>query len=339
MSLRVIDGRFELLSKVPGSRSSQLYQATDLKTGERVAIKLISPLGKGGNEVLARRMHEFQILRNFSHPNALRVIQSGLTEGAEVYVATEWIDGQNLGDIVAERGPLSGFEATELLDQLASVLDAVHKAGMIHRGVKPRNIMIGKDLDGKRLCKLLGFDSVKVLAIEAGSSIKSTDVGNPGTPAFMSPEQALGRRVTKLSDVYATGVTIFAVLTGRLPFEDANEARVLAAHARSPIPSLAEKNPRHRIPASAEAVVRRAMAKEPSDRPFSVGEFARDFRAAIASAAAVAAMPAPEPIVHEWHSPPGPVLVAAPPASPLLWVVASAVSLGILGSVVALLAR
>jgi serine/threonine-protein kinase len=303
----VLEGRFQLEGMLSQSKTGRLFRAVDLETGLPAAVKIISPLAKGGNENLSRRLQEYRLLKNLGHPNSVRPLHSGLTPDNCFYMAMELVEGQTLADLIHEKGALSPQETADYLDQLASVLDAAHAVGIVHRNIKPRNLMVQTQDDGRRMLKLLGFGSAKVPASVKDGSLPPEPPGLiVGSPPFVSPEQALGRLVSKLSDVYSVGVTLFASLTGRLPYDVGTDAQILAAHAKAPIPRFFEKNPQCAASWNVESVVRQAMAKEPADRPASVGALARLFREAAESNVASA-----PPMIAD-----SALLAAAGPAAP-----------------------
>lgn len=280
----VIDGRFQIKETLARDASSDLYVAIDTETQEPVAIKVLKPsASKESNELLSRRLQEFRLLRNLTHPNAVKVIQSGLTGDNVFYVAMEFVNGQTLHDLFQASGPLPTELVSFYLDQLASVLDMIHKHGIVHRNIKPQNVMIAVDAEGNETVKLLGFVFAKVLSPDPGkASSGMTQAGVAvGTPAYMSPEQALGRKITKLADVYSVGVMLYQALTGRLPFEEKNDLQTMVAHVKKDIPRFAQKNPANEVPVSVEAVIRKAMDKTPANRHGSVGELAAELQRAI----------------------------------------------------------
>lgn len=278
----LLDGRFQIEERIASGTNGELYRARDQTNGALAAIKVIKPGAQESNESLSRRLQEFRLLKNLNHPNAVQVIQSGLTDNNLFYVAMEFLHGRTLSQIVSEEGPMPPLRLAGILDQLAAVLDAAHKASIIHRGIKPKNIVVQANEQGDETVKLMGFVAAKVQANDAGNPEKLTQAGTTvGTPAYMSPEQAMGRRVTKLSDVYSVGVTLYAALTGTLPFDEKNDVKTLVAHVKMPVPPFQQKNPSISVPAGVEAVVNQALAKEPAYRPKSLGELARMFREAV----------------------------------------------------------
>jgi len=278
MNREVLDGRFQVDEILSKSDQSSVYRGRDLKTDEAVVVRVLKPTSADSNELLQRRLQEFRLLKNLNHPNAVRVIQAGLTGNNLFYLATEFIPGRVLARIVEEEGPLDPATAVYYIDQIASVLDSAHAQGIIHRDVGPHQVMVQDD----HTVKLLGFSLAKIHGPDPHAGLNVTQMGVAvGTPQYMSPEQALGRRVTKLSDVYALGCTSFLLLTGRFPFDGKNDLQTMLAHVKSPIPTFSERNPAVSVPAMVEEVVRRAMDKEPANRPRSAGEFARWLHEAI----------------------------------------------------------
>jgi serine/threonine-protein kinase len=281
---QLLADRFQIGEQLSKSAAGDLYLALDVKTNEPVVIKLLRPSAGDANEFLTRLLQEVKLLRRLDHPNAVRVIDANSTADNSFYVAMEYLGGKTVAQLVAEQGPLPPEGVATLLDQLARVLDEAHQLGIIHRDIKPQNLMVMADAEGKPMVKLLGFTFAKVYGGDGAKAQQQvTQAGIAiGTPSCMSPEQALGKRLTKLSDIYSTGVTLFYALTGHYPFEEKTELQKMLAHVKKSTPSFAEKNPSLHVPQGVEAVVRWAMAKEVIDRPPSAAELAAAFREAIA---------------------------------------------------------
>lgn len=278
----ILDGRFQLGEVIDRSPGSELYQALDLETKEMVAVKVIRPTTRDSNERLSRQLQEFRLLRNMGHPNSVQVIGTGLTSDNLFFVAMEYLHGQTLREILRERGVLSPEEVAFYLDQLAGVLDFIHKNNIVHRNIKPENIMICPTGDGEEMLKLMGFVFAKILTADNNPNMNNTQAGVAiGTPAYMSTEQALGKRVTRLSDIYAVGVILYESLTGHLPFEEKNDLQTMLAHVKKEVPRFAEKDASLDIPENVEAVVRKALSKMAGERQPTVGELAARFREAV----------------------------------------------------------
>lgn len=274
----VIDGRFEIEQTLGKSEFTQQYRARDSETGQPAFIKVIRPNSADSNETLQRQLQEYQLLRKLDHPNSVKVIKAGLTAENAFYVATEFVEGLRLSQRVDEQGGIDPEELADYLDQLAAVLDVAHGYGIVHRDLSLRNILLHEDGEGGTRCRLVGFGSAKSLL----DSVNVTQAGlTLGSPNYMSPEQAMGRKVTKLSDIYSLGVVLFTALTGRLPFVGKSDMMTMVAHVKSPVPSFLEVNPTLNCPSTVEMVVQQALSKEPAYRPKSAGELAKMFREAL----------------------------------------------------------
>jgi serine/threonine-protein kinase len=216
------------------------------------------------------------------HPNAVRIISTGVTSDKLPYVAMEFVEGRTLSRIIQDEGPMTAVEVADWLAQVADLLDAAHAKSIVHRDIKPGNIMLCRNAAGRLTVKVLDFGFAKALDADEDGGAAATQAGVAvGTPAFMSPEQVAGAPVTPQSDIYSLGVTLFAALTGHPPFEESNPVHTMMAHVRSGIPRFSDKHPGNAVPASIEAVVRRALAKAPADRPATAGELARLFQEAL----------------------------------------------------------
>lgn len=278
----VLDGRFELGESIAKGTSARVYRGTDRKNGQPVAIKVLHPRTASSEEFSARFQRECRLLLGLEHPNAVRIVGTGVTSDNLPYVAMELVEGRTLSRIIQDEGPLSAADVAGWLAQVADLLDAAHAKSIIHRDIKPGNIMLRRDSAGRLEAKVLDFGFAKALDADEEGGAAATQAGVAvGTPAFMSPEQVAGATVTPQSDIYSLGVTLFAALTGHPPFEESNPVHTMMAHVRSGIPRFADKHPGNAVPASVEAVVRRAMAKAPADRPASAGELARLFQTAL----------------------------------------------------------
>lgn len=278
----VLDGRFRIDELLSQGAGGQVFRGTDLTSGGPVAVKILHPSSAGSEEFLSRFRRECRLLVELDHPNAVRVFGNGITPDKLPYVAMELVTGKTLSTLVAERGCLPPEEMADFLSQIADVLDTAHAKSVLHRDIKPGNIMITATPDGHAVAKVLDFGIAKIMGNDLINATVVTTAGIAvGTPAYMSPEQAMGKPLDAYSDIYSLGVTVFAALTGQLPFEGKNDLQTMLAHVRAEIPRFADKNPANRVPVPVEGVVRAAMAKTPTDRPASAGEFARRFHQAL----------------------------------------------------------
>jgi len=279
MNNNVLENRFKLEEPIAKGVSGGVFKAKDLQSGQTVAVKLLyTPPGADQNFGV-RFKREADVLFDLDHPNIVKILHSGVTPDGVIYYAMEFVNGVTLERYLNARERLSVAETADFLDQIASALDAVHSRKIVHRDVTPSNIMIEADATGRSRAKLIDFGFAKDVGMGA------TAKGGPatgrlmlGVAAYMSPEVLAGKPATHYSDIHALGVTTALMLTGKHPFlRDAEVATIAAVLEESP-PSLKSLAPDADIPDELDAVVAQTMAKRPTGRPQSAGEFAAKFR-------------------------------------------------------------
>jgi class 3 adenylate cyclase len=248
-----------------------VYRATSVELGRVCALKVLAPEVAGDREFRRRFAREMRIAAPFRHPNVVAVRHAGEDEGL-LFLVMDLIPGTDLRKLIRQSGPIAAQRATNLLAQVASALDAAHRRGLVHRDVKPANILIGTSDTGERAF-VTDFGLAKRL--DSASSVTAlTKTGVVvGTADYMSPEQITGRRIDGRADIYAVACVYFEMLTGAVPYGRENSVMAtLFAHVHEPPPSLHGQLV-ELFPALG-AVIERGMAKEPSDRYPSAGEFA-----------------------------------------------------------------
>ena len=298
--------QYRLLRETGRGAMSLVWEAVDTRVGRRVAIKtLVAPgtLGAGERAAWAARMErEARAVARLSHPNIVTTYEVGREDG-QPYLVMEFLAGQTLRQRL-RAGPLPPDEAARILDQAAAALDAVHAAGVVHRGIKPAGFMLLPDGTVKLMDFGIARQEDDTLVTQADTMV--------GSPSYMAPEQINGDPHGPAGDVWALGVILYEMLAGRTPFGGDRIAAVLEQVTTAdppPIPGL---------PPPIQAVLRRALAKDPIGRYPSAGALAAAFRAALsAPAAALDAPDAPvsfplaAPAVRQRLSPPlGRVLLA-----------------------------
>jgi serine/threonine-protein kinase len=246
-----------------------VYQATDRRLGRPVAIKLIADDRASDPAFRERFEREAKLTASIDHPNVIPVYSAGEIDG-QLYLATRFVDGTDLHDLLRRDGPLVPERAADVVEQVGEALDAAHAAGLVHRDVKPANVLLSG-----RHAYLSDFGLSR--SVEAVAALTDTDE-RLGTVDFMSPEQLRGRRIDARSDVYALGCLLFTALTGSPPFHRPTAAATITAHLESPPPRASD---RAGIPDEFDEVIERALAKEPEDRFHSAGDLGR---AAVAAA-------------------------------------------------------
>jgi serine/threonine-protein kinase len=253
-----------------------VYRARQVALDRAVALKLITPELAADDAFRARFARESRIAASLDHPNVIPVYEAG-EDGEILFIAMRLVEGTDLGRMLTEEGPLDPMLAAELVAQAASALDAAHARGLVHRDVKPGNLLIAGDRARPHVY-LTDFG----LARRDGSSTALTTTGQwMGTPDYAAPEQIDGNDVDARTDVYALGCVLYAALAGRPPFGDRPRMAKAGAHLHERAPLL--RDVRSEVPAAFEPVVARALAKLPEDRYASAGDLGR---AALAAARA-----------------------------------------------------
>ena len=297
---RLISGRYRLIAPLGEGGMATIWRAVDEQLDREVAVKILRPQFSSDPGFAARFKQEARAAGGLSHPNIVSVYDYG-TDGAdgEQYIVMELVDGRDLSTILRDRGSLSMDDSVRIAIGVASALEVAHRKGIVHRDVKPGNILI---TDGGDV-KVTDFGIARAVS-EASMTVTGTTLGSVH---YFSPEQARGDEVTGASDVYSLGIVLFEMLTGRRPFEaDTAAAVALKRLNEDPPTPTAIGRPQ---PAGLEAIVMRALAREPAGRFPDAGAMAEALRAwrrnpdavpaGVAAGAVVAATPAAgEPTVY-----------------------------------------
>jgi serine/threonine protein kinase len=263
--------------------SGRVYAARHWMTGAEVAIKVLVGDRFGGVALLA----EARLARRVRHPNVVAVLDSGRLPDGGAFLVMERLAGETLEDRFRQ-GLLGRAEARRLVRELCAALDAVHRAGVVHRDLKPGNLFLTGAATAERHLKLLDFGAARRLGARSPIERTAPRFAEPfvGTPAFMAPEQCLGGPVDHRADLYALGVTLYQLFTGQLPFRGSTLSAIIHQHTgERPMP------PSHHLPVP-EAVDRLVLAcleKDPGRRPRSAADVARWLDAALARPEADAA--------------------------------------------------
>ncbi|HEV7148670.1 MAG TPA: protein kinase [Pedococcus sp.] len=261
----LLNERYRLDELIATGGMGQVWRATDQLLGRLVAVKVVQGGGADGgtageSDFRARFRDEARNSAALSHPNIATVYDFG-GDAEHPYLVMEQVEGQSLAQVVAERGALPPEEVRSIIAQAALALQVAHTAGVVHRDVKPANIM----LTPAGLVKLTDFGIARVAA---GSGLTRTGEVL-GTPHYLSPEQAQGEAATAASDIYALGVVGHELLTGRRPFQGESLVATALAHVNQPAPELPES-----VPQPLRGALMAALAKDPAHRPPTAGELA-----------------------------------------------------------------
>ncbi|MEC3891990.1 MULTISPECIES: serine/threonine-protein kinase [Nocardiopsis] len=269
---RVLGGRYRLLSKLGAGGMGQVWRAVDELLDRPVAVKLIRPARVGSTEITARFRREARLTARLAgHPNVVILHDFGHDPdgGDVVFAVMELVQGRPLSAVIKENGPLPLGRAAALVSQAASGLGAAHASGIVHRDVKPGNLMVVEEELGEDTLKILDFGIAALTA--ANQNDRITRTGQViGTPLYMSPEQVRGGRVDHAGDLYSLGAILYQLLTGEPPFRGDRPLKVLRMHLHDvPRPAAAL---RPEIPTSLSELVAQMLAKRPEDRPSSAEE-------------------------------------------------------------------
>lgn len=249
-----------------------VWEATQIALGRRVAVKVIAPALAGDPEFRERFVREAQLTASVHHPNIVDVYDAGEQDGV-LYIVMRFVDGVDLRTVLREQAPLDPERAVRICEQVGGALDAAHRAGLIHRDVTPSNILISGSGAGEQAA-LTDFGLVKHLDTEGHTKTGAWF----GTLAYVAPEALRDEPITGAADTYSLGCVLYRMLTGEVPFPRSNDAAVVAAHLSDP-PPLASSSVA--VPPEFDAVIARALAKEPADRQRSAGDLAHGARAAL----------------------------------------------------------
>ena len=271
----VIGGRYRVVAPLGRGGMGAVYRAHDEVLDEDVALKILRPEVAGTPEMAARFRSEIKLARKVSHWNVCRIHEYG-EEGGLQYISMELISGATLKDRL-RAGPLPPDQAFDVSIQIAEGLAAIHKVGIIHRDLKSPNVMI----DDKGTAKVMDFGIAKPAS--AGTDGASTGYVL-GSPEYMSPEQARGRRADFRSDLYSLGIVVFEAFTGRVPFRGATPVETLMMHVEAPPPI---DDPSLALPPALLPVLRSALAKDPAARFPDAAAMAEALKAARAGGAGV----------------------------------------------------
>jgi eukaryotic-like serine/threonine-protein kinase len=283
---RTIKGRYRIVSRLGDGGMGTVYRAEQLSLGRTVALKLLHREFARDAEFVERFQQEARLAAGLNHPRLTTVYEFDQSEDGSLFIVMEYLEGMPLSDLIRQSGPLAIARAVGLGIQIAEGIEAAHAAGVIHRDVKPQNVMV---LSGGTDAKLMDFG---IARLNDGRDGHLTRAGTMmGTPLYMAPEQIEGRPVSERTDIYAFGVVLYEMLSGQTPFTAPTSAAILAKQLNEP-PRLL-RSVRADVPALLERIVMQALDKDPEYRQERIAEVVRGLRAIAASPMSAAAL-APE---------------------------------------------
>ena len=268
---RVIDGRYRIEKQIGEGGMGVVYMATHTVLQKKLALKVLRGDSSKDADVVQRFMQEAQAATSIGHQNIIDISDFGRLPDGAVYFVMEYLDGLSLADMIKRGGSIPMADAVHIIRQIASALDAAHARGIVHRDLKPDNIIVIHQGDDPLFVKVLDFGVAKV----GGGASKLTKTGMVfGTPHYMSPEQAAGHSVDARTDIYALGVIMYEMFTGKVPFDADTFMGILSKHMFEPPASPSEV--KGASLGALESVTLRALEKNPDQRYLSMQELIAD---------------------------------------------------------------
>ena len=263
---RVVNDRFRIVSLIARGGMGKVYRAEQAPLGRQVALKVLNPSYSGDSdpEFHKRFFLEASTCSKLSHPNTVTIFDYGRTDDDIYYISMELLEGRTLHRALRDDGPFAPGRAMHIARQVCRSLREAHALGVIHRDLKPANVFLVKHGDESDFVKVLDFGLVKDLE-GTGEDLTQTGLFM-GSPKYMAPEQIRGEKVDGRADVYALGVILYEMLTGKVPFDRPNSVNILMAHVHEPPPPMRTTNPNVLVPDAVEALVLKALEKAPEAR-------------------------------------------------------------------------
>jgi eukaryotic-like serine/threonine-protein kinase len=274
---RVLADRYEVEELLGQGGMARVFRGTDRVLNRSVAVKVLSPQFAGDDQFVARFRREAQAAAALNHPNIVSVYDTG-DQGDVHYIVMEYVEGRTLRDAIRQEGPILPERASEIAQAVARALSSAHEAGLVHRDIKPGNIMLTRDGE----VKVMDFGIART---STGDTLTQT-AAVLGTASYLSPEQAQGVAVDARSDIYSLGCVLYEMLTGRPPFTGDSPVAIAYKHVREDPVHPSNLNPD--VPPSLDAVVMKAMAKNPDNRYQTADELRQDLERASAGLPTVA---------------------------------------------------
>jgi len=279
---RVIASQFRVIRKLGAGGMGSVYLAEQVDMDRQVVVKMMHPeLTAGSPEAAERFKREARSVAKLNHPHIVQVHVFGQTDDRQLYLAMEYIAGLTLMSLIETTEGMAVPRALRILDQVCSALIEAHGTGLVHRDLKPDNIMLSHRHGNPDYVKVLDFGIAKMLGGDTGEQ-DLTKAGTAfGTPRYMSPEQARGQTVDTRSNLYALSMILYQMLTGEHPYQATNALAYVMKHVTEPIGAPSAKAGTHAIPPRVDAIVQQCVEKEPNNRFQSAADLQRALRTAL----------------------------------------------------------
>ncbi|PKN26527.1 MAG: hypothetical protein CVU65_05415 [Deltaproteobacteria bacterium HGW-Deltaproteobacteria-22] len=270
--------RYRLIRKLGGGGMGDVYLGEHTVIGKQVAVKVLHPQYSEDREVVERFLQEARSASRIGHANIVDIADYGQSEEGLVFLVMEYLEGEELGDILHREKRIPWQRARKIAIQICNALQAAHDKSIIHRDLKPGNVFLTTFANQHDFVKVIDFGIAKIIDENEGARMTKTGM-ILGTPDYMSPEQATGRPLTCSTDIYSLGVILYEMLTGTAPFDSDSFMGVLSQHMFDPPQPLRERCPEAIIPEVLDNITMKTLAKKPEERFASMQEFADTLRA------------------------------------------------------------
>ncbi|NVB78574.1 MAG: serine/threonine protein kinase [Kofleriaceae bacterium] len=270
----LLDGRYRVDAVLGTGGMGRVYKAEHTGIGRAVAIKVLHARLGGQKEASQRFQREALASGRLDHPNIVGVSDFGVLEDGALYLVMEALEGESLGKRLERNKRIPWIESLQIIRGVLAGLKHAHDKGVVHRDIKPDNVFLARK-DGEEVVKILDFGIAKLYAGNADDPATTRAGLTVGTPAYLSPEQAVGGAITPASDLYSTSVVLYEMLTGRAPFLDEEPLAMLTAHVSRDPPTFAEVAPDLAVPPGLEAVIQHGLAKVSAERIGSAIDYMR----------------------------------------------------------------
>lgn len=278
----IVDGRYRVIARIGAGGMGAVYRVEHVRMGKVAAMKVLHRELAGDSSAIKRFRREVEAVSRLNHPNIVQTFDFGYWQGL-LYLIMEYVKGEDLGAILRSKGPMPFSRAAPLFAQVCSALDEAHHLAVIHRDMKPENIVCVRRRRDEH-AKVLDFGLAKLR--ERSDLAEITSKGSIiGSPHYMAPEQASSEPVDARSDIYSVGATLYRVLTGAYPFEGDSALAIAGKHLNETLVPPSRRAPQLDLPPEADAIVMRAMARNRQDRFASAAELRQALEAAVGGAA------------------------------------------------------
>ncbi|MBI3072680.1 MAG: protein kinase [Deltaproteobacteria bacterium] len=300
---RIIDGRYRVVTRIGEGGMGTVYKVEHVHIGKFMALKILRREFSASADVVRRFRREAQAASRLSNVHTVAVFDFGRSAEGALYIAMEWVEGENLLTLLSKEGPFPWRRVAKIGLQLAISLSEAHEKGIVHRDLKPENIMVVRTKEGGEFVKILDFGLAKVVELDSQGEVITAHGNIVGTPYYMAPEQIKGDDVDPRADIYSLGAVLYRLLCGDPPFYAKSPIAVLQKHLNEPLPPLRDRMSGRELPDALEALVHQALEKDRDRRPGNAEELRRRFDTLLANSGHESPSGSKSPVValDEWR--------------------------------------